>query len=322
MSATLDIAVVGATGTLGRALLEVLGDSRFPVGKLYPLASERAAAEGDTVTFRRHDLSVGDAEGFDFAKVQLVLLAVPAALADSLAADATEAGAAVLDLSAAQRDNPALVLADLNCSGPAAGQRVVCPDGLSLALATLLDGLAPAGVEMADITALLPVSAHGRAAMDELAGQTTALFNLSETTTQVFDRRMAFNLLPASLAEHQRQHADITRLLGSPAVGLSLNLATAPLFFGATLALTLRGSAVNLDAVRAVWAANTLIRLEDDAAALSPADAASRPDLTVAGLQQQGSQLCAWVAFDPVRWAALHALRLSARTLAALHQPA
>ena len=41
MSATLDIAVVGATGTLGRALLEVLGDSRFPVGKLYPLEAKQ-----------------------------------------------------------------------------------------------------------------------------------------------------------------------------------------------------------------------------------------------------------------------------------------
>ena len=48
MNTPLDIAVVGATGALGRVLLEVLGDSRFPLGRLYPLASERAETEGDT----------------------------------------------------------------------------------------------------------------------------------------------------------------------------------------------------------------------------------------------------------------------------------
>lgn len=60
MNTPLDIAVVGATGALGRVLLEVLGDSRFPLGRLYPLASERAETEGDTVTFRNRELSVGE----------------------------------------------------------------------------------------------------------------------------------------------------------------------------------------------------------------------------------------------------------------------
>lgn len=322
MNTPLDIAVVGATGALGRVLLEVLGDSRFPLGRLYPLASERAETEGDTLTFRNRELTVGDAEGFDFSRAQLVLLAVPADCADSLAADACAAGAAVLDFSSAQRNNPAQVLAGGQAEGPAPGQRVRCPDGLSLAVASLLEGLTPAGVESVDITALLPAGVHGRAAMDELAGQTTALFNLSETTTQVFDRRLAFNLLPASLDEHQQRSQDVARLLGDAAPTVALNLAVAPVFFGASLSLTLHGSALDEAAVRAAWAANTLIRLDDDSAVLSPADAATRPDLAVAGLHRQGDALCAWAAFDPLRWVALHALRLSARTLASLQQPA
>lgn len=322
MNTPLDIAVVGATGALGRVLLEVLGDSRFPLGRLYPLASERAETEGDTVTFRNRELSVGDAEGFDFSRAQLVLLAVPAANADRLAADACAAGAAVLDFSGAQRGNPAVVLADVHAEGPVPGQRVRCPDGLSLAVASLLAGLTPAGVESADITALLPAGTHGRAAMDELAGQTTALFNLSETTSEVFDRRLAFNLLPASRDEHQQRCDELGRLLGDNAPPRTLTVAVAPVFFGATLSLTLRGAALDETAVCAAWASNELIRLDDDSAALSPADAAARPDLAVAGLHRQGDALCAWAAFDPLRWVALHALRLSARTLASLQHMA
>lgn len=322
MNAALDIAVVGATGALGRVLLEVLGDSRFPLGRLYPLASERAEAEGDTVSFRGHELTVGDAAGFDFSRASLVLLATPPDCADALAADACAAGAAVLDLTPAQRANPTLAFGDIHAEGPTPGQRMVCPDGPGLAMASLLAGLAPAGVESADITALLPACTHGRAAMDELVGQTTALFNLSETTTQVFDRRLAFNLLPAPLAGHQRQRAGLARLLGEDAPAVALTLAVAPLFFGAALSVTLRGATLDEAGVRAVWTGNERIRLDDDSAVLSPADAATQADLTVAGLHRQGDALCAWATFDPLRWTALHALRLAARVLAARQSPA
>ena len=322
MSTPLDVAVIGATGALGRVLLEVLADSRFPVGRLYALASERAQAEGDVVSFRGRELDVSDAEEFDFSRVQLALLAVPASCADALAADACAAGAAVLDFSSAQRGNPSLALGGLHAEGPAPGQRMLCPSGLNLAVASLLAGLTPAGVESADITALLPACVHGRAAMDELAGQTTALFNLSETTTEVFDRRLAFNLLPASQDEHIAQGAELARLLEQDSPKCSVQTATAPMFFGATLAMSLRGALLDEAKARAIWAGNEYIRQEADSAALSPADAATRPDITLAGVARQGDALCAWAAFDPLRWTALHALRLAARTLASLQHSA
>ena len=134
----------------------------------------------------------------------------------------------------------------------------------------------------------------------------------------VWQVRIPGNGLPASGTSWSSRPCPCSLAAGKAPVGVARRAKR----YGKPVVAVVGGRAVNLDAVRAVWAANALIRLEDDAAALSPADAASRPDLTVAGLQQQGSQLCAWVAFDPVRWAALHALRLSARTLAALHQPA
>ena len=71
MKKTFDIAVVGATGAVGEAILDILSDRNFPVGKVYALASERSL--GKTVNYGNRSLDVDDLATFDFSQVQIGL---------------------------------------------------------------------------------------------------------------------------------------------------------------------------------------------------------------------------------------------------------
>ena len=96
-----DIAVVGATGLVGGAVLELLDQRGFPVGQLYPLASENS--EGNSVEFGQHRLTVRNLDGFDFRDVQLAIFCVPEDIAKTYVPEAAQAGCVVIDLSAAFR---------------------------------------------------------------------------------------------------------------------------------------------------------------------------------------------------------------------------
>ena len=90
MSAKYDIAVVGATGAVGEAMLEILGERDFPVNNVYPLASERSA--GKKVPFKGKHLTVQDLSTFDFSRVQIGLFSAGASISKTYAPIAAAAG--------------------------------------------------------------------------------------------------------------------------------------------------------------------------------------------------------------------------------------
>lgn len=108
---SIDLALVGATGLVGEAILEQLAHRDLPVGELFVLASENS--EGKSLRVGKKSLQVRKAEEFDFSRVQLAVFAAGAAVSQELAPRAADAGALVLDLSPAFRyepDVPLLVL--------------------------------------------------------------------------------------------------------------------------------------------------------------------------------------------------------------------
>ena len=92
MSKTYDIAVVGATGVVGESMLEILGQRKFPVGKVYALASERSV--GKTVAFGNRELEVEDLADFDFSKVQIGLFSAGGSISEEYAPKAAAASPA------------------------------------------------------------------------------------------------------------------------------------------------------------------------------------------------------------------------------------
>ena len=114
MSEKIDVAVVGATGVVGEAMLEILAQRKFPVGKVYALASERSA--GNKVKFGNRELVVDDLAKFDFSKAQIGLFSAGAGVSAEFAPIAAAAGCVVVDNTSQFRydDDIPLVVPEVN----------------------------------------------------------------------------------------------------------------------------------------------------------------------------------------------------------------
>ncbi len=198
MTQTFDIAVIGATGTVGETLVQILEERDFPVGNLHLLASSESA--GSSVLFRNKNVRVREVDEFDFSKVRLVFFAAGAAVSLSYAARAHAAGCSLIDLSGAlPTDQAPQVVPEANADILASLKspfQVSSPSPsattLAVVLAPLLDLL---DLQYVNVTANLAVSAQGREAVTELARQTAELLNMRPLEPTFFDRQMAFNLL-------------------------------------------------------------------------------------------------------------------------------
>ncbi|QLF91868.1 aspartate-semialdehyde dehydrogenase [Pseudomonas sp. ABC1] len=236
MSQPVDIAIVGASGLVGEALVEQLDECALPVGELHLLGS--AEALGHSLTFRGRNLRVREVEDFDFAKVALVFF-VQGSEAIFQRVQASER--LLVDLSG-QQSLPLLVP---GWSAPEALARQVATPASSVV--TLLGALAPIRhlLDLQRIVAsvCLPVSAHGNAGVRELARQTAELLNARPLEPRLFGRQVAFNVFASD--EHgfeQRIHAELLALLGQPGLPVSVACIQTPVFFGEGISLSLIGS--------------------------------------------------------------------------------
>ena len=107
MSKTYDVAVVGATGAVGEAMLSILEERNFPVGNVYALASERSV--GKRIPFKGGSIAVQDLTGFDFAQAQIGLFSPGASVSAEYAPKAAAAGCVVIDNTSQFRDRKSVV---------------------------------------------------------------------------------------------------------------------------------------------------------------------------------------------------------------------
>jgi len=249
MTKTVDLAIVGASGAIGEAMLELLADRDFPMGRLYLLDDERSL--GKKLEFRDRYLPVEALEGFDFGKVRLVLFAASAQIAAEYAPKAAAAGALVVDTSGFFNADPEipLVVPEVNAAELARWQarRIIASPGpgavqLALVLKPLLDR---AGLERVNVVSYQAVSALGKDAVEELAGQTAGLLNLKQIKPKLFPRQIAFNVIPqvdeigddGYTREEWRLQDETRRLLGAQALPLSATCAWVPVFYGHSMAV-------------------------------------------------------------------------------------
>lgn len=249
MSRKLNVAVIGATGLVGEALLQVLAERKFPVAELHLLASSESA--GKRIEFNGKGIRVVPEKDFDFSAVELAFLAVPAVEAAAVAARVVDAGAVVIDLSGAFVADPSVIkvvpevnpeaLEDYRETGI-----VASPSPAAIQLASVLAVLREAGGLMqAQATVLSPVSAEGRSGVEELAGQTARLLNAQEIENKLFPAQIAFNAHPAvgplldSGASHDELRVALETLsvLGERALPLTVTSVRLPVFFGTSVVL-------------------------------------------------------------------------------------
>ena len=115
-----NVAVVGATGAVGEAMIEILEQRAFPVGKLYPLASERSV--GSVIKFRGESVPVTRLDEFDFSKVGLGLFSAGGSISAAIAPNAVASGCVVVDNTSYFRNDPEIPLVVPEVNAHAIGQ--------------------------------------------------------------------------------------------------------------------------------------------------------------------------------------------------------
>jgi aspartate-semialdehyde dehydrogenase len=244
MSTRSDVVIVGATGIVGEALLAVLEERGFPVGELYLLASARSA--GGSLEFIGRHYRIEELTGFDFSKAQIAFFAVPSSVSREHVPHAVAAGCVVIDCSAAFRYEPdvPLVIPEVNPKVIAmySERRIIAsPDPTTIQMLVTLKPIYDAvGIERIQVCSGEAVSGRGKAAIEELAGQTAALLNGQSIEPQLFPRQIAFNCLPRidvvldnGYTENEMEVVWATRrILANDAIQVNPTAFLMPVFFG------------------------------------------------------------------------------------------
>jgi aspartate-semialdehyde dehydrogenase len=243
MSDQYDVAVVGATGAVGEAMIEILEQREFPVRDLFPLASSRSA--GSTIMFRGRPHRVGVLEDFDFASAQVGLFSAGASVAEKYAPRAGEAGCVVIDNSSRFRydEDIPLVVPEVNPGDMAAFRNrniIANPNCSTIQMVVALKPVHDAvGIERINVATYQAVSGSGRKAVEELAGQTAALLNGQPVESRVYPQQIAFNVLPhiddfqdnGYTREEMKMVWETHKIL-DPAIRVNATCARVPVFYG------------------------------------------------------------------------------------------
>lgn len=242
MSEGWNIAVLGATGAVGEALLETLAERQFPVGEIYALARNESA--GEQLRFGGKTITVQDAAEFDWTQAQLAFFVAGKEATAAWVEEATNSGCLVIDSSglfALEPDVP-LVVPEVNpfvLTDYRNRNVIAVPDSLtSQLLAALKPLIDQGGLSRISVTSLISASAQGKKAVDALAGQSAKLLNgIPIDEEDFFGRQLAFNMLPllpdseGSVREERRIVDEVRKILQDEGLMISASVVQAPVFY-------------------------------------------------------------------------------------------
>ena len=274
----LKLAVVGATGSVGRAVLEDLEAREIPV-ELRLFATARS--EVDLLEFRGDELEVETVSDRSFRGCDAAILAAPVAVARGLAPNAWADGCLAIDLSGAFRsaDGVPLVVAGVNDAEVAAGERrgiVATPSGPVVPLALALAPIhREAGLLRVAVTLLYAASGAGRAGLRQLEKEMVALLNGEEPDASDLSHRVGFNLVPqvggfgpdGTTEDEAAVGVELRRLLSAPALRATATAIRVPVFYAHGQAVNLRTARpLSAEGARAVLRASPALKVIDSPA--------------------------------------------------------
>ncbi|HBP60887.1 MAG TPA: aspartate-semialdehyde dehydrogenase [Alphaproteobacteria bacterium] len=242
------VAVAGATGAVGREMLQTLAERNFPADKVMALASSRSA--GREVSYGEDDvLTIGSLDKFDFADADIALFSAGGDTAKEVAPKAGAAGCIVIDNSSAFRmdDDVPLIVPEVNADTveralPANGGRNIIANP-NCSTAQLVVALKPLhdkfGVRRVVVSTYQATSGAGKAAMDELFNQTRGIYVNDPVQPELFTKQIAFNAIPhidkflddGFTKEEWKMTAETKKIL-DPAIELVAHCVRIPVFIG------------------------------------------------------------------------------------------
>ena len=326
-----DIGVVGATGAVGREIVAILEQRRFPLGELRLLASERSL--GETVLFGSRAMPVSVLEADSFEGLDIALFSAGAEVSREMATEATSRGCVVVDNSSAWRADPLvpLVVPEVNAHALALyGDKgiVANPNCSTIQMVVALKPIADLfGLRRVVVTTLQSVSGAGQKGIAELSLQVRQLMNAQPAEPSVHPHQIAFNCLPHIGAfrqdgfteEEWKLVAETRRILELPDLEVCPTAVRVPVFCGHSESVTVEThEPLDMDQLRGALAAGPGIAVADDPSASvypMPFLATGKDEVFVGRIRRdpfRDNVVTLWVVADNMRkGAALNAVQIA-----------
>ena len=237
------VAVVGATGNVGREMMTILEELNFPVDEMHAVASRRSI--GVEVSFGNQTLKCKDLETFDFSKVDIVLMSAGGDVSRAWSEKIGKAGPVVIDNSSAWRMNPdvPLIVPEVNPDDVDGFRKKNIIANPNCSTAQLVVALKPlhdqSRIKRVVVSTYQSVSGAGKEGMDELWDQTKNVFVLGATPPRKFPKQIAFNVLPfigkflpdGYTDEEAKMWLETKKML-DPSIELTVTCVRVPVFVG------------------------------------------------------------------------------------------
>ena len=316
----LTVAIVGATGVVGRTMIKVLNERAFPIGELRLLASGRSA--GKTVEVDGHTHWIGEARPDAFDGVDIALFSAGGDVSKELAPEAARRGATVIDNSSAWRmdESVPLVVSQVNPDDLSWHEGIVAnPNCSTMQLAPLLMALRDSvGIDRVVVDTYQSVSGTGADAIEELEGQVRSWTAGEEPAKRVYPHQIAFNALPeidvflpnGYTKEEWKVVTESRKILHLPELRISCTAVRIPVFVSHSEAVHVETTEpLTPDRARELFAGVPGVIVRDDPSQHEyplAIDAAGHDEIYVGRVRQDPSipgdrGLAFWVVSDNVR---------------------
>ncbi len=313
-----NVAVVGATGAVGKEIIQVLEERKFPVRSLRLFASERSA--GETLTFLNQDHTVELLQENIFNGIDIAIFSAGEKISLKFAPIAVKAGTVVIDNSSAFRMSPdvPLVVPEVNPDAVMKHNGIIANPNCStiqmvVALKPLHDKVR---IKRVVVTTFQSVSGKGKEAMDELFEQTKSLLTFQKIRAEVFPHQIAFNCLPhidvfldnAYTKEEMKMVNETRKILGDDSIRITATTVRVPVYVGHSEAVNIETEEnISANEARALLSASPGIVVYDDPARNIyplPVDTAGRDEVFVGRIREDESipnGLNLWIVADNLR---------------------
>jgi aspartate-semialdehyde dehydrogenase len=323
------VAILGATGAVGRELLELLEIRNFPISDLKLLASERSA--GQRLPFKGENFLVESVSDAMFENVDLVLASAGGSTSKTWASIATEKGAVVIDNSSAFRMNPEvpLVVPEVNPQAAANHKGIIANPNCTTILMTVavwpLQQIKP--LKRIVAATYQSASGAGAKAMEEVKTQARAILEGKQPTAEVFPYTLAFNLFPHNsplndwgyCEEEMKMVNETRKIFGDQQIRISATCVRVPVLRAHSEAINLEfDTPFSPEEAREILRKSPGVKLVEDWQKNyfpMPMEATGRDEVLVGRIRQDISHPCGlelWLCGDQIRkGAALNAVQIA-----------
>ena len=320
MGKMVNIAVVGATGAVGEAIITLLETRKFPVKQLYLLASERS--EGTVVRAMNKDYTIENLENFDFSLADIALFSAGGSVSQQYAPIAAAKGCIVIDNTSSfrQDEDVPLVIPEINPKAIADYTKkniIANPNCSTIQMLVALKPLHDAvGLKRINVATYQAVSGTGKKAITELVNQVGELLNGRPARSEVYDQQIAFNALPhidtfqdnGYTREEMKMIWETHKILGDDSIGVNPTAVRIPVIYGHSEAIHAEFSApLSVDEAKKILRKAPGVKLIDSGKTPYPTALShgAGSDLVYVGRLRQDlshpNGLNLWVVADNVR---------------------